>query len=243
MPEKTSDKRSKLRLAFSLLAALVFVPGAIALGAAVWEGRRFYLVSLVIIAASMLPFIFKFEKRRPEARELVVLAVMIAIGVAGRAAFYMLPQFKPIVAITVITGVAFGCESGFIVGAMIAFVSNFIFGQGPWTPWQMEALGLMGFLAGLLFHRKDGRLPKLVPLVIFGVLGTILIYGVIADISTVFTAYSEISWGIVWAKLGSGFVMNLVHAGATLIFLLILARPMLKKLSRIQVKYGLLEDD
>ena len=183
----------------------------------------------------------RFERRRPAARELVVLAAMIAIGVAARAAFYMVPQFKPAVAIAIVTGVAFGAESGFIAGAMIAFVSNFIFGQGAWTPWQMEAMGLLGLLGGLIFHRRDGALPKLLPLCIFGGLGTLVIYGLIMDTSTVFTTQSSVSWELLAAAYASGFVFNVIHAAATVFFLLILARPLLKKLNRVRVKYGLLE--
>lgn len=241
MQEVTVDKKKRLRTAIAVIVAFVAAPLLIFLGVSVWDDRKYMIVSGIMIAVSMIPFFFRFERRKAGARELAVLAVMIAIGVAGRAAFFMVPQFKPIAAIAIITGVAFGCESGFIVGAMIAFVSNFIFGQGPWTPWQMEALGLLGFIAGLLFHKKDGSLPKLVPLVIFGGLGTLLIYGVIADSSTLFTAYSEINRKIALATYSAGLPMNLIHAAATVIFLLVLARPMLKKLNRIQVKYGLLE--
>ncbi len=153
----------------------------------------------------------------------------------------MTPQFKPMVAIAMITVVAFGAESGFIAGAMIAFVSNFIFGQGPWTPWQMEAAGLLGLLSGLLFHRKNGELPNLIALCAFGGLGTLVIYGLIVDTSTVFTTQSKITWQALTAAYASGLVMNVIHAAATVVFLLLLARPMLKKLNKIRVKYGLME--
>ena len=65
----------------------------------------------------------------------------------------MLPQFKPVLALTIIAGVAFGGEVGFLVGAMTMLTSNMIFGQGPWTPWQMFAMGIIGFLAGVLFKK------------------------------------------------------------------------------------------
>lgn len=65
----------------------------------------------------------------------------------------MLPQFKPVAAIVIISGVAFGGETGFLVGAITAFVSNFFFGQGPWTPWQMFSFGIIGFLAGIMFQK------------------------------------------------------------------------------------------
>ena len=86
------------------------------------------------------------ERRRPQAREVAVIAVLCALGVAGRAAFSMLPQCKPVIALTVLTGAALGGESGFLVGAVTMLASNVLFGQGPWTPWQMFALGLIGLL-------------------------------------------------------------------------------------------------
>lgn len=223
------------------ICALVLIAAVIAIGVAVWSNRRFYIVSMLIIVISMIPFAVSFERRKPKPRELVVLAVMIALGVAARAAFYMLPQFKPMTAIVIITGAAFGCGSGFIAGAMTAFVSNFIFGQGPWTPWQMAALGLIGFLAGLLFNRRDGKLPPLIPLTIFGALSSFFIYGIIADTSVIFTSYDVPTWELARATFVSGVVFNLIHAAATVIFLLALANPLLKKLNRIQIKYGILE--
>jgi len=79
---------------------------------------------------------------------------LITRGVLGRAAFFMVPQFKPILALVILAGLTLGSPAGFMTGAMTAFVSNFFFGQGPWTPWQMAALGLVGFLAGLLAEKK-----------------------------------------------------------------------------------------
>lgn len=92
-----------------------------------------------------------FEGRKPQAREIVIIAVLCALGVAGRAAFYMLPQFKPVLALVIISGAAFGGETGFLVGSVTMLVSNMLFQQGPWTPWQMFAMGIIGFISGLLF--------------------------------------------------------------------------------------------
>ena len=110
------------------------------------------LLGLLFLLASAIPFILVFDKKKPQARELVPIAVMAAIGVVGRTVFEIipLPNFKPCSAIIIITAVAFGPEAGFLTGALTAFVSNFIFGQGPWTPWQMFTWGLVGFLAGIL---------------------------------------------------------------------------------------------
>ena len=110
------------------------------------------LLGLLFLLASAIPFILVFDKKKPQARELVPIAVMAAIAVVGRTVFEIipLPNFKPCSAIIIITAVAFGPEAGFLTGALTAFVSNFIFGQGPWTPWQMFTWGLVGFLAGIL---------------------------------------------------------------------------------------------
>ena len=101
----------------------------------------------------MIPFFMVFESRKPKARELIIISVLCAIAVSGRTAFFMTPQFKPVVAIVIISGVCFGGEAGFLVGAMTGFVSNFFFGQGPWTPWQMFCFGIIGFLAGILYKK------------------------------------------------------------------------------------------
>ncbi|MDR0347580.1 MAG: ECF transporter S component [Coriobacteriales bacterium] len=115
---------------------------------------NYYLLALGVILAALILMVVRFEGKKPRAREIVLLAVMTALAVAGRTAFFMLPQFKPLAAVVIITGVTLGAESGFLVGVMSAFVSNFIFGQGPWTPFQMLAFGLVGLVAGLLFYRR-----------------------------------------------------------------------------------------
>jgi len=135
------------------IIVILCIPAVMAVNILFFEDRSYYATSFIIIALSLVPFALVFEGRKPQARELVVIAVMVAVAVVGRAAFFMLPQFKPVVAIVIIAGAALGAESGFAVGALTGFVSNFIFGQGPWTPWQMFAFGIIGFLAGLIFYR------------------------------------------------------------------------------------------
>lgn len=231
-------KRSRLRRLLTAVLVLVFVPSIIAIGALEWQDRRFYIVSALIILCSVLPFFIVFEKRRPMAREVTLIAVMVALGVAGRAAFYMLPQFKPIAATVIIAGCSFGCEAGFVTGALTAFVSNMFFGQGPWTPWQMFALGLIGFFAGLFFRGEIKTKLRLVLLLVYGALSVVVIYGGIMDTSYVFTAGQKVELAAFLAAYASGFVFNLIFAGATVLFLLLLAKPLLNKLSRIKKKHG-----
>ena len=139
-------KKARRRV-LSYLILLVLAPATVWLA---WKfgDRKFYITSVLLIVYAMLPFFFVFERKRPQARELVVLAVLCAIAVASRGAFVWAANFKPMAAIIMIAGMAFGAEAGFLVGAVSAFVSNFFFGQGIWTPWQMFAFAMAGFLAG-----------------------------------------------------------------------------------------------
>ena len=188
----------------------------------------------------MLPFFLIFEGRKPQARELVVIAVLCAIGVAGRAAFFMLPQFKPVMALCIIAGVAFGGETGFLVGAMTMLLSNVMLSQGPWTPWQMFSMGIIGFLAGVLFRKGLLRRTR-GSLCTFGALAAIVVYGGIMNPASALMWSYTINWRIILAYYISGFLMDCVQAAATAFFLWFAAEPMLEKLDRIKVKYGLVE--
>ena len=145
MQESVKNNRLGRRTLVSAVLIILIIPATILFGMFCLGDRKYYFVSMLILLYSMLPFAMVFEKRRPQARELIVLAVLAAIAVAGRAAFFMVPQFKPVAAIVIIAGVCFGAESGFLVGAVAGFVSNLFFGQGPWTPWQMFCFGIIGF--------------------------------------------------------------------------------------------------
>jgi len=227
-------RRTVLAAAMILLA----IPFTIAVGTLFFEGRKYYFISLLVILETMLPFALVFERRRPQARELVVVAVLSAIAVAGRGAFFMLPQFKPVAALVIIAGIALGGEAGFLVGAVTGFVSNMFFGQGPWTPWQMFAFGIIGFLAGVLFKRGVLRREK-AALCVFGGLTTLIIYGGLMNASAMLTYQNNPSLAMYLAYCLQGLPLDLVHALATVVFLAVMARPMLEKLDRVKMKYGL----
>ena len=237
-------KQQKSKLSKRTIAAaamiLLAIPVTIYIGINIFDDRRFYFISMLIILQTMLPFALVFESRKPQARELVIIAVLCGIGVAGRGAFFMLPQFKPVIAMVIISGVAFGGEAGFLVGAMTGFVSNMFFGQGPWTPWQMFAFGLIGFIAGILFRK--GLLSRApLSLGIFGGLATLLIYGGIMNPANIIMWQPNPTGEMFLLAFLHGIPFDLVHAAATVFFLVIISRPMLEKLDRIKVKYGLVE--
>lgn len=220
------------------VSMLVLTALTILAGFYVFDNKQYFIVSVLIVIYAMVPFFVSFEQRKPKAREIVILAVMIAVAVVGRAAFFMLPNFKPILAIVIITGVALGKESGFLVGAMSALVSNFLFGQGPWTPWQMIGMAVIGYLAGLLFHKYSGNINKYV-LMVFGGVTVFFIYGGIVDIWTILVMTNEPTWETVVMVYGGAAYLNLVHAVATIIFIFLLAKPVIGKLQRVKVKYGM----
>ena len=237
--DSNKNKISK-RTKVSGLLILIVIPLTILFGIFFLNDRKYYVISLLIIIYTMIPFFMVFENRKPKVRELIIIAVLSAIGVAGRGAFFMLPQFKPVVAIVIISGVCFGGEVGFLVGAMTGFVSNFFFGQGPWTPWQMFCFGIIGFLAGVLFQK--GKLKKKkIPLCIFGGLSNFFIYGGIINIGSLLMFSSKFTIKGLIATYISGIPFDLVHSIATVFFLFILSQPMIEKLDRIKIKYGFIE--
>lgn len=230
------------RTLVAMLFILVIIPLTIWFGVYVLHDRKYYFISLLIVFYTMVPFFMVFEQRKPKLRELMILAVLVAIGVAGRSAFFMLPQFKPVVAIVIISAVCLGPEAGFLVGALTGFVSNFFFGQGPWTVWQMFCFGIIGFIAGLLFQKgwlKTNRLA----LCIFGGLATFFIYGGIINIGAMLMATGTFNKGSLLSFYASALPFDMIHTVATVCFLFFLAPTMIEKIERVKIKYGLIESD
>ena len=238
-PVSPVPPRARKRARWALLVIIPLVLATLLIGAFLLDGRRYYIIALLVLAETLLPFALLFERRRPQARELVILAVMCALAVAGRAIFFMLPECKPVVALTVITGAALGGEAGFLMGAMTMLVSNILFGQGPWTPFQMFALGLIGLLAGAVFHRRP-RIRQRLPMCIFGAVAAVVIYGGIMNPATALLWAETLNGKMLAAYYISGFPWDMVRAVATALFLWFGAEPLLEKLDRIRVKYGLL---
>lgn len=226
----------------AMMSILVMIPLTIYIGVYYLDDRKYYFISLLIIIETILPFVLVFESKKPKARELIIIAVLCAMGVAGRSAFFMLPQFKPVVAIVIIAGIAFGGETGFLVGAVTGFVSNMFFGQGPWTPWQMFAFGIIGFLAGTLFKKGILRRNK-IALTLFGGLSTFFIYGGIMNPASVLIFQNKPTKEMFYLAYLRGIPFDIIHATATVVFLWILSKPMLEKLDRIKIKYGLIESE
>ena len=220
----------------TLAVFLVMIPLTLYLGSKI-PGRSYYLTGTLIIVWLLIPFFMKFEGKRPQARELIMIAVMCALAVAGRVAIPV-NHFKAAYAVIIISGIALGPETGFMVGAVTALVSNFFYGQGAYMPWQMLAYGAGGMAAGFAFAK--GRLPKRpIPMAIFGVLTVILLIGPILDVCNTFLGMPEVTLATLAASFASGFPVNAIQAGTTGVLLFLLGRPLLDKLERAKLKYGI----
>ena len=201
------------------------------------DSVNYYIVSVVILIASMLPFFVSYEQKKVTARDITLTATLIALAVVSRAAFYLIPQVKPIAAVVIVSAVCLGAHKGYIVGAFSAFVSNFIFGQGIWTPFQMVALGTVGLLAGLVFQRlKVNRYT----LSVVGFFLASFVYGIIVDMSTVLSVYgNNITLKGALSVYASGAVFNLVFGVSTAVFLFLFGMPFITKIERISTKYAI----
>ncbi len=224
----------------TLIVFLALIPLTLFLGDKL-PGKGYYITGVLIIIELSVPFFMMFEKRKPQARELVILAVMCALAIIGRVAIPV-PHFKAVFAIIMLTGIAFGPESGFIVGAVTAFASNFFYGQGAYMPWQMMAYGAGGMLAGFVFIKN--KIPKKPWIMaVFGFLGVLFWIGPLLDTSHVFIMMSEISFSTLAASLAAGFPVNISQGLGTALMMFVFGKPLLEKLDRVKQKYGMLEDE
>ncbi|MCR5482656.1 MAG: ATP-binding cassette domain-containing protein [Clostridia bacterium] len=239
-PEPVRIKTEALpkRIYAAVLIILLLIPLTILAGVFLIDERKYMVVSLLILLESMVPFFLIFEGRKPQAREIVTVAVLCSVAVAGRSVFFMFPGIKPVMAVVIIAGVAFGSEAGFLTGSVSMLASNVLFGQGPWTPWQMFAMGIVGFLAGIL-HQNGLLYRNRLSLCVFGALSAIVIYGGIMNPAAALLWVPKLNLDTLIAYYITGLPFDVVHALSTVLFLWLGAEPLLEKLERVKIKYGL----
>ena len=156
----------KKRLSYIILCFVI--PTVVLSGALIFKEKQYAWISLCVTVLSCVPFFLHFEHSENDVRRLTVIAVMVAISVIGRFIFAPIPGFKPVTATVVITAMYFGSEAGFMTGALSAVISNFYFGQGPWTPFQMFSWGIVGFIAGVAADPlKRSRIALVIYAVVF----------------------------------------------------------------------------
>jgi len=223
-------KNAKLRKGLNAVLPYAVIPALVLLGALLLKGKQYLLLSTGIAALSLLFFITGFESKKTGTRRLVIVAVMTALCVAGR----FVPLFKPVTALTIITAIYLGGEAGFLTGALSAVLSNFYFGQGPWTPFQMMAWGMIGLGAGLL-HAPLKKSRAF--LLLYGV-GCGVLYSFAMDIWTVLWYDGGLNRQLYAAAIVTALPHTVLYAVSNFAFLWICARPFGEKLERVCLKYG-----
>ena len=222
---------------------LLVVPAA--MGAALASGvAQTALLMLVVVTLTLALFFAGYESSRPGLRQIMPTLVLAALAAAGRILFAPVPDFKPVSAIAIIAGATLGRRNGFMVGALTALTSNFFFGQGMWTPWQMYAWGMVGYMGGVLadagaFQRSDGN-PRRIALAVAGIASGML-YGAIINAYDIIGFLHPFTWPGAIARIAAAIPFDLMHGFATAAFLLVLYVPWTHRIARVVRKYDLRE--
>lgn len=198
---------------------------------------NYFFISAVLLVLGIAPFFIRFERRRVDGRELVFIAMLAAIAAVSRVPFASIPSVQPTTFVIIMSGLAFGSESGFVVGALAAIVSNLFLGQGPWTPWQMTAWGLIGAASGGLRHTAlmRGRWGRC----LFGFVAGFL-FGWFMNVSVMFSL-GAVGLGEIVSLCAASFFFDLAHALSNVFFLYFFGNGWLRILHRFKRKYGLLD--
>ena len=227
------EKSNRYLVSVSILIVILLVASIV-----LFQYKAYLLLSFVIIGCIMLPMFARFEMREIGGREIVMLAMLAAIAAVGRVPFAGLPSVQPTTFVIIMVGLVFGAESGFLVGAVAAIVSNIFLGQGPWTPWQMYAWGMIGMTAGLL--RNTWWMSKLWGKCLFGFVWGYL-FGWFMNIWIVVGNLESFSWEFFVGIYVASIYFDLAHALSNVFFLLVFGVSWIRILERFKKKYGLFD--
>ena len=205
-------------------------------GLFMFENSRYMLISMLAAIICCIPFFIRFERKDISEREIVMVAVMTALNIAARFLFAVVPHFKPVTAIVIITGMHFGADAGFVTGAFTALISNFYYGQGPWTPFQMALWGFIGFSEGMINKKALLERNKILQIVFSALSG--VLYSIALDIVTTLES-GGFSFQRYFLFILSSLPIMATYAVSNVIFILVLEKPIGKRLKRLKIKYGL----
>ena len=193
-----------MKTALKYIIPLVLIPITVILGACIFSEKSYSFVSMAVAIFSCLLFYFAYE-RKGKTRRLIIVSVVL------------------------LTAVYLGSSAGFLTGSFSALISNFYFGQGPWTPFQMLAWGIIGFLAGILRNKLKNRIT----LSLYGVFAGIL-YSVILELWNVLWYSNSFDINLYLAFLLSSLPHTAIYAVSNVIFLMLMYKPIGSKLKRAE---------
>jgi energy-coupling factor transport system substrate-specific component len=198
--------------------------------------QHYLALSLLIMAASFFPFMMSFSKKNIISRELVVIAILASIAAVSRVPFASIPSVQPTTFVIIIAAIVLGPQSGFVVGTLAAIVSNLFLGQGPWTPWQMYAWGMIGLTAGLL--GKTWMMQNRLGRCLYGFIVGIA-FGWIMNLWVVISLIQELNWPAILAYYSTSLYFDLAHGISNVFFLWVFGNSWINIIQRFKVKYGL----
>jgi energy-coupling factor transport system substrate-specific component len=194
-----------------------------------WQLSTFTLLALVL----GLGFAW-YERTHPSSKVLAMVATLAALAALGRIAFAPLPNVKPTTDIVFLTGYVLGGAPGFAVGALAALSSNLVFGQGPWTPWQMVAWGLIGVIGAGWSPLTRGRLPRIATCVLLVLCA--FLYGALTNLSTLTVAGGTPSLAQ-WASIeAAGLPFDIAHGVGNIAFFLAFGPVLVRVLHRYKAR-------
>jgi Prenyltransferase and squalene oxidase repeat len=193
------------------------------------------LASFAVLALALAAGFAWYERAHPSSRVLALVATLAALAALGRVAFAPLPNVKPTTDIVLLSGFALGGAPGFAVGAIAALASNLFYGQGPWTPWQMGAWGVVGLVGAALGAATGRRLGRVPLAVACGAAG--LLYGAILDYSTWVTFSGARTLNGYLAFSATSLSFNIAHAVGNVVFCLAFGPAFVRALLRFRERF------
>ncbi len=228
-------KNAFLRSVLSKILPFLIIPTVVISGAFVFRDKNYSYVIMAVVVLTIALFLTGFEKRKIGTRRLALTASFVAIASIGRVICSPLPGVNPVTAITIFAAIYMGSETGFMVGAFSALISNIFAGMGVWTPFQMFAWGLIGTFAGIF---SKCLIDNKIRICIYAFLAGIF-YSLIMDIWTVVWAYNCFNLSAYLAAIITAVPYTAVYAISNLVFVYFFAKPFSEKLGRIKIKYGI----
>lgn len=224
------SKHNKIALISLIMAILTVIIGVL-----LWRDQQYNLIIMLLVVISWIPFYFKYELSHPKTREVVILAIMIALTTLARTLFILFPSFKPVSALVIIMAVVFGKQDGFLCGSLSALISDFVFGIGPWTPFQMFAWGLIGYLAGMFCHQLYQNKWLLYS---YGAVAGI-IFSMIMDLWSVLAIDNSFNLSRYLFTVIAALPVTITYIVSNIIFIFVFKDAMFKILQRVKIKYGI----
>lgn len=191
------------------------------------------LLSVFVIVLALIAFFRRFERGNATAKDIAFIATMASLAAVSRVAFAPIAGVQPATFIIMITGYVFGAQTGFLVGAVAAFASNFFLGHGPWTPWQMFSWGLCGACAALLGTGDSSF--RLYPFTVLAALWG-YIFGWVMNVWHWMGFVYPLTFKTFIMTYAASFPFDTMHALGNVVFSLMLGKSFFQVLSRFKKK-------